>query len=142
MNIGIILPHLIPSQLGFEVTNIINQNHKKYAYTIFYEDLAPNMLRPICPVMNIADLKYFKEGKLISFSLDGAFRISKQIGNIDPLLYIYDLEWLRGKKDYVANLSIMRNIPLVTRSEEYSRLVQNYCNSECPFKRLDEVLCP
>ncbi len=141
-NIGIILPHLIPSQLLFEVTNIINANANKHSYCIFYENISPTFNSVLCPVMNISEMKYFRKGRLIGFTLGSGEQMLKSVNHIEPLLYLYDLEWLRGKTDYVRNLSILRQIPLATRSEEYSKLAENYTNTKCPFKKLEEILCP
>lgn len=142
MQVGIILPHLIPSQLGFEVVNLVNSNPNKHSYTIFYEDLMPNLLSPTCPVMNISDVKYFRTGRIVCFSLSSASLLLKSVNHIEPILYLYDLPWLRGHADYMENLKIMRALPVYTRSDEYARLASNYANIKCVHRELREVLCP
>lgn len=142
MNIGIIIPHLLPSQLSFDVTNIINKNNSKHSYIVFYENILPNANSPFCPVTNLGDMKYFRSGRLVSFNLGSASLALNSINPINPLLYIHDLEWLRGNNDYIKNLKVMRNIELATRSSEYSTLVENYCNKTCPFISLERVLNP
>jgi|JI10StandDraft_1071094.scaffolds.fasta_scaffold98623_3 hypothetical protein len=142
MNIGIILPHLVPSQLTFEVEKVIRENSEQYNFTVFYENLFAIYKYPSCPVMNISELKYFRKGRVVSFDISAANKTLKSVNAIEPVLYLYDLEWLRGKNDYVNNVSLLRKIKLITRSEEYKTLVENYTNSNCEVKTLKEVLCP
>jgi hypothetical protein len=141
VNIGLILPDLNPSQLSFEIINLINANSKKNEYVVFYENITRNMNSISCPVMNISEVKYFRSGLLVAFNLHSALSLLNSFNDIQKLLYLYDLEWVRGKTDYLKNLKIMRNLPLATRSREYSLLIENYCNSHCEVQTLEDILC-
>jgi hypothetical protein len=139
INVGIILPHLGASQLTEEVLNSISDG--KNRYVLYYENLA-NPYRPI-PYMNtnITETVHFK-GRLIATTLFSASYILSNLNYTEKIFYIYELEWLKGRRDFLENLKTYRNqdIKLYTRSEEYSKLIGNYCNRKVEVKEIKELV--
>lgn len=129
-NIGIILPHLGPSQISFMVINHINSvlSHTcDFDFTLFFSQQAHPCVKPNCATMNITEIWGFS-GLLIASSLEDAASSLKVVGDIKRLYYIQDLEWLT-KQNYEYNLSIMQDpkLTLICRSKEHSEAIQRYC---------------
>ncbi len=142
MNVGIILPHVASSQLKDEVFDIVNAYAEKgNSYTIFFENVAPNYRYILAPLMNIADSKFFK-GRLIGFTLSSTDFMLKSFNEVEPILYAYDLEFLRGKTDFIANNKVYRNpnLQLYTRSHDYKKLLENYSNRSADVISLEKLM--
>ncbi len=143
MNIGLILPHLSIAQIKDEVVDIINKNSQqgKNSYSIFFENTSPNYRMVLAPLMNISDSKFFK-GRLITFSLSTIQYALNSPNLVEPVLYVYDLEWLRGHTDFVKNVSIYRNpkLKIYTRSEDYADLLNKYANIKVEVKSLEKLM--
>lgn len=143
MNIGIILPHLSPSQIKDEVFDIVNQHgqNDNFSYSIFYENVSPNLRVCLAPIFNIADSKFFS-GKLIGFSLESSTFLLKTFKNVRPYFYLYDLPWCRNRTDFMANNQIFRNpqLTLITRSHDYAKLIKNYTGILPEVKSLEQLL--
>lgn len=142
MNVGLILPHLSIAQIKDEVFNIIDRySQGKNSYSIFFENTSPNYRMSLAPLMNISDSKFFS-GRLISFSLSTIEYALKSPNLVEPILYVYDLEWLRGQTDYVKNISIYRNprLRVCTRSADYKRLLDNYANINSTVVSLETLM--
>lgn len=137
--VGIILPNLGASQLLHEVVGKINQT--RGPYTVYYEDIYPTYVRIHAPLMNITESKYFS-GRLIATTLSSADYILSSLQHNELIFYIYDLEWLRGKTDYVANQLIYRNpkLKLYTRCKEYAELIKQYTNRDVGICGLGELM--
>lgn len=132
MNIGIILPSLGTNQLAFETITTINReimSGSKHDYRIFFEDLTPRVINPLCAVMNIAEIWNYS-GLLITTTLSNTRFASKVVGDVKKVFYVWDLEWLRGKNNFIQNLSVYRDpqFALLTRSEEYAKMIEFYSN--------------
>lgn len=140
MKTGIILPHLGNSQLTYEVQKIVFENQDTQEFYIFYEQSYPSQYSFFAPIMNISEMKHFS-GRLIGFTLSSLSYLDKAVLPIEPIVYLYDLEWLRGKTDYISNVQQFRKYKLYTRSQEYAELIQNYTNHTCEFKQLKDVIC-
>lgn len=139
MNVGIILPSLGPSQLTEEVLEAIQKGKDRYC--LYYENLMQHY-RPIpFPVMNISESVYFS-GKLIATSLFSASYILSNLNHTRKLLFCNDLEFLRGRTDFMQNISVYRNpeLELYTRSEDYAKLLSNYTNKEVKVKTIEELI--
>lgn len=142
MNIGIILPHLSPSQIKDEVFDIVNQHgqNNNFSYSIFYENVSPNLRVCLAPIFNIADSKFFS-GKLIGFSLESSTFLLKNFKNVKSCLYLYDIPW-RNNNDFVQNNIILRNenLTLYSRSKDYCKLIKNYCGKEPKLSSIEDLL--
>lgn len=142
MNIGIILPHVASSQLKDEVFDIVNAYAEKgNSYTIFFENVAPNYRYILAPLMNIADSKFFK-GRLIGFTLSSTDFMLRSFNEVESVLYAYDLEWLRGKTNFIENNAVYRNpnLQLCTRSNDYARLIEGYANRTPSVVSLEKLM--
>ncbi len=138
-NIGVILPHLGPSQLAHEV--ITKVNAERGCYSLYYEGLYPAYTRIHSSLMNITESKYFS-GRLISTTLSSAEYTLFSLQHIELIYYCYDLEFLRGKTDYIHNISIYRNpkLKLFTRCESYAKILSDYCNKEVEVCQIGELM--
>lgn len=137
MNIGIILPSLGVSQLVFNSIATINHeisNGSKHDYTIFFEQIGHRSLEPNCAVMSTAELWSFR-GLLISTTLSNTRLSSRILGDIRRVFLLQDLEWLRQEKDYLSNISILRNLNLTigVRSMSHSEALFDYSGRKPNF---------
>lgn len=137
MNIGIILPSLDVSQLTFHTVATINHEisqNSRNDYVVFFEQLTHRAMEPQCAVMSTAELWSFR-GLLISTTLSNTRLSARILGPIKRVLLLQDLEWLRGEKDYLANISILRNPELFigTRSMSHSQAMFEYCGRKPNF---------
>lgn len=142
MNVGIILPHVASSQLKDEVFDIVNAySEKGNSYTIFFENVAPNYRYILAPLMNIADSKFFK-GRLIGFTLSSTDFMLRSFNEVESVLYAYDMEFLRGKTDFISNNKVYRNpeLKILTRSNDYKNLLQNYSNRTVDVISLEQIM--
>jgi hypothetical protein len=129
---GIILPHLSYTQLAYYTIKQVNQlvtNNVLYDATIFYEQLAMPCTKPACSVMDINEIWSFN-GVLISTTIDNTIISSKAVNAAKKFFYVWDLEWLRNKTDYIYNIQAYRanNIQLIARSIDHAKAIENYCN--------------
>lgn len=131
MNIGLILPNLSASQLAFE---FINQANKvsfegKYECILFPMSITTQCIKPLVAVMNMSEIYNFN-GILIATNLYSASHIANLKNNSRKLFYIWDLEWLRGKLNFIENIQIYANpkLELICRSEDHAKIINNYCN--------------
>jgi len=141
LRVGIILPHLAPSQIKDEVFDIVDKYATINDYSIFYENVTPNLRRCLAPIFNIADSKFFT-GRLVSFSLQSSPFLLKAYKHVEPILYLYDIPWLRGNTDFMENNRILRNpnMKLVTRSTDYAKAVKNYTGILPEVKTLEQIM--
>lgn len=139
MNTGIILPNLSASQLVEEVLQITEK--EKGFYTLYLENVT-QPYRPVrSPIMNVSETVFFS-GKLIATTLFSAQYILHSLQNVDKKYYVYDMEWLRGRNNFIDNMKILRNpeLSLYTRSEEYAQLIKNYCNRDVKVCTIGELI--
>jgi hypothetical protein len=131
MNLGIMLPDLSASQLAFEVINQANKLsfEGKYECILFPLGIGTICVKPNVAILNPAEVYDFK-GVLIATNLHSASVLCNLKNNARKLFYIWDLEYLRGKVDYVSNIQTYANpkIELICRSEFHAQMIENYCN--------------
>lgn len=130
--IGVALPNLGTNQEAFfaiaTANNLLTKSNN-YDVVFFYENATAPIIKPLCATMNLHEVWSF-DGHLITTTLD----LTNTSINIPVpakrIFYVTDLEWLRGKKDFVKNIEIMRNplVKLITKSEDYKKAIENYCN--------------
>lgn len=137
-SVGVILPHVGPSQLAEEVFSAMTGDDM---YSIYYERVA-NPYRPtVIPLHTVSECLFFS-GRLIATSLFSAQFILSSLQHIEACYYIYDLPWLRGQTNFVENLKILRNpeLKLYTRSEEYKSLIEKYTNRSVEVKTIGDLI--
>lgn len=129
--IGIILPHLGSSQLSYFVINQINAHvsqSNEFDFVIFYEDLSPVCIRPLCATMNMNEIWAF-DGLLISTNITNALASIKTVNMSRKVYYAFDLEWMRyNRKDIFSNMQIFQNkdIGLIARSNYHAKAIEKY----------------
>lgn len=132
MKIGIIIPSLDLNQLAFETISDINKsiiNGSKNDYTIFYQELTSKCIEPLCATMTINEA-HTHNGILIATNLDSAEFLIKTTNKSKKIFYIWDLEFLRNKNNFLNKINIYRNpnLTLISRSQEYNRALEVFCN--------------
>jgi len=132
--LGVLLPHLGPSQascIAINYANHLSEQHHDYDFTLFYEELMTPCIRPKCSTLNISEIWAF-DGVLISSTINNTISAINAIAPRKKLFYVWDLEWLRGHKDYMFNMQAYRSkeITLIARSVSHASAISNYCNRE------------
>jgi len=130
--IGIILPHTFDTQLAYEAIkegNYLVFDDINYDVSIFFEDFAPTILKPVFGLFNASEI-FSYEGTLISTTISNTKCMIKTMKPERKIFYIWELEWLKNEKDYLENIKVYQNkdIELVTVSEDYAKEINNYCN--------------
>lgn len=129
--IGIILPHLGSSQLSYFVINQINTHvsqSNKFDFVIFYEDLSPVCIRPLCATMNMNEIWAF-DGLLISTNITNALASLKTVNMAKKVFYAFDLEWMRNSRhDIFNNMKVFQdeNMGLIARSNYHAKSIEKY----------------
>lgn len=127
---GVILPSLHSSQLSYLA---IKQGNSIVAngddFVIFYENLHPACLKPDFAIMQTVEIWKFR-GNLIATNLSHAAQLLHVKNHIKKFFYVWDLEWLRGNKNFLENIKIYRNeeLTLLCRSKEHAKRIEDYCN--------------
>lgn len=127
MQIGIVLPHLGPSQLAYYAAKSI-QKSPKYNFVLFYEDIMPVCLKPNCAIMHSTELWGF-DGLVITASITSTLHAINAINNSKILYYVWNIHELKNN-NFIDNMKIIHhsNVKLATRSNHYKDLVENYCS--------------
>ena len=134
-SLGIIIPHLGPSQLAFMIlkqTELLKG--LGWSSFLFYEDLLRPCINPTVATMNITEAVRFN-GHCISTNLNQTRLLLNSNTGGKKIFYVWDLEWLRGHDDFDLNSKIYRdeNLTLISRSNEHSQALKNYCNREADY---------
>lgn len=133
MNIGMVLPNLGSSQLSFLTISQANVGSglTNDEFFIFTKNPSEPCVSPAFSCMNISEVIGFK-GILFAVDLDGADLIRTVATQSKLVFYVWDLEFLRKKKDFIRNVEIYRDrrLTLVARSQSHANVISNYCNRE------------
>lgn len=129
-SIGIIVTDLGPSQLAFMIlkqTELLKG--LGWSSFIFYESLMRPCINPTVATMNISESVSF-DGHCLSTNLNQTKLLLNNNTRGKKIFYVWDLEWLRGHDNFDFNSDIYRdeNLILITRSQEHSDALKNYCN--------------
>jgi len=127
---GILVPHLYDSQLAYIVLKEVNKfvRSPMNDASVFYEDLTPTILKPMCGLYNAAEIFHF-DGTLIATTLQNAASMLKTLKPVRKIFYVWSLEWVENEKDFLRNIEIYQNIDLelIAPSEDYAKDIKNYC---------------
>ena len=132
---GVILKDLSASWLSYLVLKQINtiiEEKTNDDFVIFFENVAPMCMAPKCATMSVNEIWNF-EGTLVSTDFSTHEMLNAVINNkCNKIFYIWDLEWLRNKKNFIENISILRNpdVEIVVRNKIHSKAFRNYANRE------------
>lgn len=134
MKIGIILDSLGTTQSAFYAINKVNIALQGIDVDIcfFFDDIVPPCIPPRTAVFSSGELFNFNNGALIATTIGQADSILQSVMNNVKILYLQDLEFLRGPRNrYLYNLGILTHpdLQLVCRSKSHADLVMNYCNT-------------
>lgn len=132
MKIGIIIPSLDLNQLAFETISEINKSiikGSKNDYTIFYQELTSSCIEPLCATMSMNEA-HTHNGILVATNLDSAEFLTKTTNKSKKIFYIWDLEFIRNKANFLHKMKVYRNpkLTLISRSREYNRALESFCN--------------
>ena len=130
--LGVLLQDLQPTQQSYLTISTLNKivTTTDIDCTIFteYSRFRP-ILEPRFSVMDITEMWSF-DGLLISTNLSNTKLMIDAFNAATKVFYVWDLEWLRNKKNFVENLAIYQSpkIDLIVRSFDHGRILQNYTN--------------
>lgn len=119
-----------PNQIAFYSVVQANYIARKEAgidFTIFVENIVEPPIRPLCAVMNNAEMMSF-DGILIATSFSGAEKILKAVNTSEKVFYVYNLEWLSSPQSFQKYVSILRHpeLKIFTRSQQYAKAIEKY----------------
>lgn len=132
MKLGLVFSDLGNSQdsfMGISYANTLCQTNLIRDVTLFFCECVPPIIKPLVACINIDRVFQF-DGTLVVTTLQMASLIAGC--NANKILYLYDLEWLRGKGNYISNLNLLKNcgFRVIARSEEHAKVINNYANIE------------
>lgn len=129
--IGIVVPHLGVCQQSFMAISHINRILSKsndYDFFLFYEDMVPSCVRPLCASMNINEIWSF-DGILIGTTLSTTMSIVRTVNASRKVFYVWDLEWMReGYQNYFTNIKVYKDktIYIISRSISHAHEIERY----------------
>jgi hypothetical protein len=141
MNIGVVIPHLGQSQIGFSAIKAINKialDGYQHDLVLFFEQFTMPVIQPQCAAMCINELVSFK-GTFITSTLNNTSMVlarnSRKKNKV--VFYVWDIEWMRpGMNNYLYNYGVFNGVTkIIARSPEHARAIENYCN-----RKVDLVL--
>ena len=129
---AIALKDLSASDLAFVAINQAGYNLKKHTLkdiTFLTEEKFPPCIPVPCSRMNISEMWSCK-GVVIATNLTTANTLAKAVIPAKKVFYVWDLEFLRGNKNFKENVEIYRNpsLTLICRSQSHAEALENYCN--------------
>lgn len=130
--LGVLITDLQPTQQSYITIKALNYvvETTDIDCTIFaeYSRFRP-IIEPRFSVMDMTEMWSF-DGVLISTNLSNTKLMNDALNSATKAFYIWDLEWLRHKKDFIQNLAIYQSpkISLIARSVDHARIIQNYTN--------------
>jgi len=131
MNIGLIVNNLGASQLSYDLINQANKISFEGQHECFFfpRNLVVPCLPVKCTILNLTEIHDF-QGLLLSFNLQDTQLLAETKNPARKVFYVWDLEWLRGKLNFVENLPIYtdKRLELYCRSHDHQKAIENYCN--------------
>ncbi len=128
MQVGVIVPNLGYSQLSFTLLHQVHKLSKDIKNTaiIFQKDIVPPYLIHMCAVVNLAEVYSFK-GLLVTTSFaDAQIALKNAKMAKDIILYPWDLDWLRGEKNFLENYKLLKAVKVVTQNEYHAKAIEQY----------------
>lgn len=149
--INFVVPNLGANQLAYYLIHNINtfyEQRNDIDILTFYDDMQKYCLFPRFTVLHMASL-WGQEGIAIATNFELAQRLLEIPGPTRKILYLWDLEWLRGRtmRPYALYRHIINNIDIVCRHESHAQVVKNGFNknpigivNDCNIQQFLEVL--
>jgi hypothetical protein len=154
--INFMVNNLGNSQLSYMLIRNINNeyinNNHDIDYIVFYDVLAARlMIKPMFSCMSSCE-NYGQSGYTVATSSDQAMRLLKTAGCQRRILYLWDLDWIRGQQRHSYPLFSQiyhdPSLEIICRSESHAKLLENSFNvkpigivEDFNLKQLKEVLC-
>ena len=135
MNIGILVPDLVPSQLSYFLIKNVNQKCSEsvdHDFVVFFENLSGKIIEPNFGMMNTTEVWSF-EGHLITTTISTTLTAVKSMSPSQKYFYVWDLEWNRANgKDFESSIGayIDPEISLIARGHDHAKAIENYCNKK------------
>lgn len=132
MKVGVVLPDLGNCQQVFMAINYINTmifNKIFTDFTLFYCRNVAVVTKPLCATICVDKVFQF-DGLLVATDLY-TLSLIKNVKS-KKVLYLWDLEWIRGNGDYFGNNELLNdpNLILVCRTTFHSTAIKNYCGRD------------
>lgn len=143
VNLGIVVKDLSASWLSYLLIKQINtilDASSEFNFSLFFENISTMCINPKCSIMSINEIWTFS-GILVSTCLDTHEMLNKIVNNkCKKVFYIWDLDWLRDKKDFNKNTKLLRNpdVDVVVKNDVHYKLFKNYANRE-PDYTIDNI---
>lgn len=133
--IGFMVDNLGQAQLSYMLIKNINmeyeQNNHEIDYIVFYNTLQRPIIKPKFCCLSMSEV-YGQEECIISCSSDLALKLSCIGGPSRRILYLWDLDWVRGQNrhHYELYTKIYRDsgLEIICRSESHAKLLENSFN--------------
>ena len=132
INLNFVIDNLTKSQASFYLIKELNKRHEDISPIVFVENLAPMLLRPSFPIMQIAEL-WNHTGTTIATTTATAFKILNYPGPTRRILYLWDIYWLRGRRrvyEPYVNLFDDKRLEIIVRSQSHKRVFENCFNRQ------------
>lgn len=140
--IAVLVNSLLVSELSYNVLKFANKlsEDKNLNVVVFTQNVAPSAFENKVAVMTV-DESFKYSGTFVTTDLDTTKQALKCLNVQRLIFYVYDLEFMRGKNDFLKNNEIYRDdkVELVCRSESHAKVLRNYSNKDVQVKSLEEV---
>lgn len=131
MKLAVMVDDLMISQESFYLIknlNVLSDDIENQVYC-FYNNLSSICIPPKFALMHSYYLNYFNNGSVICTNLSNLENLLKYHTKVKKYLYLWDLEWLRGKSDYMKNIALLNSdVSIIARSDNHANVIENYCN--------------
>lgn len=128
MNVFFIVDNLSNSELSYDLINRIN-NEKYLSCSIYFQNHLPSIIHPECVTMNVNGFSS-GNGIAVAFDLASALIIKNTNCNVEKVLYLYNLEWLKNAIDYEIVRDILDSFKIFARSESHAKIIKNYTGQD------------
>lgn len=129
--ITVISSHLSATDLNYRILVELSKA-KKNGHDVcwMYENDCAPFTDIAIPRMSVGKMweDQSNDGVIIATSIESASLIKSLPNKKHKVFYMWFLEFMWTKLDYLYNIKAMSNIDLYTRSDSYADLIENYSN--------------
>lgn len=131
MNIAFVVDSLSNSDLSYSCIKMVNGlvSDNTVSPIIFYQNLYPPIIRPMCLYMNINAVSAYS-GIVIATDLHTADIVSKNNSRCDKWLYLWNIDWLTQVVNYEVAIELLKEFKIIVRDEAAQYIVKNYCGKD------------
>ena len=130
-NIAFVVDSLSNSDLSYSCIKMVNGlvNDNTISPIIFYQNLYPPAVKPMCLTMNINAVSAYT-GTIVATDLYTADIINKNSSRTDKWLYLWNIDWLTQVINYENAIELLKNFNIIVRDHESKYVVKNYCGKD------------